>query len=61
MRSEGFYVNEKIPMTPSGIEPATFRFVAQRYRGVTVGILFFVWPVVTFMYDSGTSHFLTVH
>jgi len=23
------YVNEKIPMTPSGIEPATFRFVAQ--------------------------------
>ena len=29
MRSEGIYVNEKIPMTPSGIEPATFRFVAQ--------------------------------
>ena len=30
VRSEGFYVNEKIPMTPAGIEPATFRFVAQR-------------------------------
>jgi len=28
VRSEGF-VNEKFPMTPSGIEPATFRFVAQ--------------------------------
>jgi len=27
--SEGFYVNEKIPMIPPGIEPATFRFVAQ--------------------------------
>ena len=27
--SEEFYMNEKIPMTPSGIEPATFRFVAQ--------------------------------
>jgi len=24
------YVNEKFAMTPSGIEPATFRFVAQR-------------------------------
>ena len=29
VRSEGFYVNEKIPLTPAGIEPATFRFVAQ--------------------------------
>ena len=29
VRTEGFYVNEKIPMTPAGIEPATFRFVAQ--------------------------------
>ena len=28
MRSEGFYVNE-IPLTPAGIEPGTFRFVAQ--------------------------------
>jgi len=28
VRSEGFYVNEK-PLTPAGIEPATFRFVAQ--------------------------------
>ena len=29
MRSEEFYVNEKIPITSSGIEPATFQFVAQ--------------------------------
>jgi len=29
VRSELFYVNEKIPVTPSGIEPATFRFVTQ--------------------------------
>jgi len=28
VRSEGFYVNEN-PLTPAGIEPATFRFVAQ--------------------------------
>ena len=29
MRSEGFYVNEKFPVTPAGIEPVTFRLVAQ--------------------------------
>ena len=29
MRSEGFYVNEKSPMTPAGFEPATFRLVEQ--------------------------------
>jgi len=29
VRSEGFYVNEKKPMTLAGIEPATFRFVTQ--------------------------------
>ena len=28
VRSEGFYVNEKSTMTPSGNEPATFRIVA---------------------------------
>ena len=29
VRSEGFYINENIPLTPAVIEPATFRFVAQ--------------------------------
>jgi len=28
VRSEGFYVN-KNPLTPAGIEPASFRFIAQ--------------------------------
>ena len=34
MRSEGFYVNEKSanPLTPAGIEPATYRFVAQSLK-----------------------------
>ena len=29
MRSEGFYINEKFQLTPTGIDPATFLFVAQ--------------------------------
>ena len=29
VRSEGFYVNEKFQCLPAGIEPATYRFVAQ--------------------------------
>ena len=29
VRSVGFCVNEKNPLTPAGIVPATFRFVAQ--------------------------------
>ena len=32
VRSEGFYVKEKFQITPSGIEPATFRFVAQSLK-----------------------------
>ena len=31
MQSEGFYVNEN-PLTLAGIEPATFRFVAQYFN-----------------------------
>ena len=38
-RPEGFYVNEKIPMTPTGIEPATFRFVAQHLNHCTTARL----------------------
>jgi len=29
VRSEGFYVNKKNPLTLARIEPVTFRFVAQ--------------------------------
>ena len=32
VRSEIFYGNEKFPKTPAGIEPATFRFVAQHFK-----------------------------
>ena len=36
--SEEFYVNEKNPLTPAGIEPVTFRFVAQHInRCATAG------------------------
>jgi len=36
--SEGFYVNEKI-QTPAGIEPATFRFVAQHLNHCATAVL----------------------
>ena len=34
-RSEGFYVN---PLTPAGIEPATFRFVAQQINHCAIAV-----------------------
>ena len=37
VRSEGFYVNEN-PLTPSGIEPATFRFVAQHLNHCSTAV-----------------------
>ena len=39
MRSEGFYVNfMSIPITPAGIEPATFRIVAQHLKQCATAI-----------------------
>jgi len=35
VRSEGFYVNGKIPLTPHGIEPEIFRFVVQLLNPLT--------------------------
>jgi len=37
VRSEGFYVNEN-PLTPAGIEPATYRIVAQHLNHNTHGM-----------------------
>ena len=36
VRSVGFYVNKKNPLTPVGIEQETFRFVAQHLRHCAV-------------------------
>jgi len=40
VRSEGFYGNEKIPMTPSGIKPVTFRFLAQHLNHCATAVPF---------------------
>ena len=37
VRSEGIYVNEN-PLTPAGIEPATFRFVAQHTKHCSTAV-----------------------
>jgi len=42
VRSEGFYVNEKIQMTPAGIEPATFRFITQHLNHCAAVIVYVV-------------------
>ena len=45
MRSEGFYVNEKNPMTPAGIEPATIRFVAQHLNHCATAVPHVQYPI----------------
>ena len=47
MRSEGFYVNEN-PLTPAGIDPATFQFVAQHVMSV---YYIFRWAYVWEMFE----------
>ena len=43
VQSEGFYVNEKIPMSPAGIEPATFRFIEQNLNHCATAYLSQRW------------------
>ena len=38
VRAEGLYMSTKNPMTPAGIEPATFRFVAQHLIHCTTAV-----------------------
>ena len=38
VRSEGLYVNKKIPVTQVRIEPATFRFVAQHLNHSAISV-----------------------
>jgi len=52
LRSEGFYVNEN-PMTPPGIEPATFRLVAKHLNHCdTAAPFFFVFVDNIFTHTS---------
>jgi len=56
VRSEGFYVNEKIPMTPAGIEPETFQFVAQRLNHCATAI----WNLQTYTNSGAKINFVNV-
>ena len=42
VRSEGFYVNEKIQMTPAGMKPATFQYVTQHLNHRATAIVYVV-------------------
>ena len=46
VRSEGFYVNEKFPITPAGIEPATFGCVAQRLNRCATAAAIYIYMCV---------------
>ena len=45
VRSEGFYVHEKIPI-PAGIEPATFRFVAPHLNHCAAAVSCTLWALI---------------
>ena len=51
------YVNEKIPMTPLGIEPSAFRFVAQYLNHCATAVLFVrIYPYYIHLKDSRQWH-----
>ena len=59
MRSEGLYVNEK-SMTLAGIEPATFRFVAQHLNHCATAVptpLHLVGLLFNVNYDARNHEF----
>ena len=63
-RSEGYYVRWKIPLVPAGIEPATYRFVAQHLNHFATAvhvsqctILFFQIFSAYFLFSLYTAGF----
>ena len=54
VRSEGSY-QRKIPMTPSGIEPATFRFVAQHLKHCATAVPQFIQGQAIISCDNGRA------
>ena len=71
VRSEGFYINKKIPMTPAGIEPATFWFVAQHlnhwataapyYKQYCLYYTFYALRTIEYTVAYCTVHILSQH
>ena len=49
VRSEGFFMSMKNPLTPAGIEPATFRFVAQHLNHCATAIPMSVINLIIFL------------
>ena len=57
LRLEGFYVKEKSQMTPAGIEPATFRFVAQHLNHRTTAFSTTNSTEITILLNSSRHEF----
>jgi len=56
VRSEGFYVKWKIPLTPAGIEPTTFRFVAQHLNHRSTAVPEYTSTVSLSQYLTNLMH-----